>query len=156
MAHKWGIVVDLDRCTGCEACVVACHAENNLPTVGPVEAARQRAVHWIRVERYWEGEFPEVRVRFRPVMAGRYEIRSRAPAALVYANYFDAGESDLSQALAGTVRLNRAAAVGAAGAPQNHRLSAVPILLTLVLIAMVVGSGLLAGRALSWRRLGDV
>src|SRR5919201_1784681 len=68
MAHKWGLSVDLDRCTGCEACVTACHAENNIPTVGPEQAARGRAMHWIRVERYWEGEYPDVKLKFRPVM----------------------------------------------------------------------------------------
>jgi len=62
------MVVDLDRCTGCEACVVACHAENNIPTVGDSEAARGRAMHWLRVERYYEGEFPDVRLKFRPVL----------------------------------------------------------------------------------------
>jgi Fe-S-cluster-containing dehydrogenase component len=54
MAHKWGLVVDLDRCTGCEACVVACHAENNIPTAGEDQASRGRTMQWIRVERYWE------------------------------------------------------------------------------------------------------
>ena len=62
MAHRWGMVVDQDRCTGCGACVAACHAENNIPTVGDDQAARGRAMHWIRVERYWEGEFPDVRL----------------------------------------------------------------------------------------------
>ena len=67
MTHKWGLVVDLDRCTGCEACVVACHAENNIPTAGEDQAARGRAKHWIRVERYWEGDFPNPR---SPLSAG--------------------------------------------------------------------------------------
>ena len=53
---RWGMVVDLDRCTGCEACVLACHAENNLPIVGEEECHNGRAFNWIRVERYWEGE----------------------------------------------------------------------------------------------------
>ena len=54
MTHRWGMAVDLDRCTGCEACVTACHAENNISTAGAREQAeRGRAKHWIRVERYW-------------------------------------------------------------------------------------------------------
>ena len=62
------MAVDLDKCTGCEACVTACHAENNIPTVSAQQAARGRAMHWIRVERYYEGDFPDVRVKFRPVL----------------------------------------------------------------------------------------
>ena len=65
---RWGMAADLDRCTGCGACVTACHAENNISTVGPYQAMRGRAKHWIRVERYWEGEFPDVKLKFRPVM----------------------------------------------------------------------------------------
>jgi ferredoxin len=53
MAHRWGMVIDLDRCTGCEACVAACHAENNLATVSDEQAARGRAMHWIRIDRYF-------------------------------------------------------------------------------------------------------
>ena len=66
--YRWGMAVDLDKCTGCEACVAACHAENNIPTVGAQQAARGRAMHWIRVERYYEGNFPDVKVKFRPVL----------------------------------------------------------------------------------------
>jgi Fe-S-cluster-containing dehydrogenase component len=68
MSHKWGLAVDLDRCTGCEACVVACRAENNIPTVGQDQAARGRSMQWIRGERTWEGDFPTPKVRFQPVM----------------------------------------------------------------------------------------
>jgi Fe-S-cluster-containing dehydrogenase component len=68
MAYRWGMAVDLDKCTGCEACVTACHAENNIPTVSAEQASRGRAMHWIRVERYFEGHFPDVKVKFRPVL----------------------------------------------------------------------------------------
>ena len=65
---KWGMAIDIDRCDGCNACVVAWRSENNAPTAGPEQAENGRAIEWIRVERHVEGEFPNVRVRFVPVM----------------------------------------------------------------------------------------
>jgi Fe-S-cluster-containing dehydrogenase component len=87
MPHRWAMVVDLDRCTGCETCVVACRAENNVPTVGPDQAACGRAIHWIRVERYFEGEFPEVRVKFRPVLCQQCDDAPCEPVCPTYASY---------------------------------------------------------------------
>jgi molybdopterin-containing oxidoreductase family iron-sulfur binding subunit len=81
------MVVDLDRCTGCEACVTACHAENNIPTVGPEEAGKGRAHHWIRVERYWEGEFPEIKARFLPVFCQQCDAAPCETVCPVYATY---------------------------------------------------------------------
>ena len=66
---RWAMVVDLDRCTGCQACLVACHAENNVPVAGEAQAAYGRWLHWIIVQRYWEGEYPNVKARFNPVMS---------------------------------------------------------------------------------------
>ncbi len=90
MPHKWGMVVDLDRCTGCEACVVACRAENNIPTVGEAQAAKGRAIHWIRIERYWEGEFPEARVKFMPVLCQQCDAAPCEPVCPTYASYHNA------------------------------------------------------------------
>ena len=87
MAHHWGMAVDLDRCTGCGACVTACHAEINIPTVGPDEAARHRAMHWIRIERYWEGEFPDVQVKFRPVLCQQCNNAPCEPVCPTYASH---------------------------------------------------------------------
>jgi Fe-S-cluster-containing dehydrogenase component len=87
MPHHWAMVVDVDRCTGCEACVVACHAENNIPTVGDDQAERGRAMHWIRVERYWEGEYPNARLRFQPVMCQQCESAPCEPVCPTYASY---------------------------------------------------------------------
>jgi molybdopterin-containing oxidoreductase family iron-sulfur binding subunit len=66
--YAWTMTIDLDRCTGCEACVTACQAENNIPIVGEEELAKGREMQWIRIERYWEGEYPDVKLRFIPML----------------------------------------------------------------------------------------
>lgn len=87
---RWGMAVDLDSCTGCGACVTACHAENNISTVGAQQAAIGRAKHWIRVESYWEGEFPDVRMKFRPVMCQHCENAPCEPVCPTYASHHTA------------------------------------------------------------------
>ena len=66
--YKWGMVVDADRCTGCQACVVACQAENNVPINEESRFVEHRAKEWIRIERYWEGEYPNIKAHFLPVL----------------------------------------------------------------------------------------
>lgn len=63
---RWGMVIDLDRCTACQACTVACRAENNVPSAGPEETLRGRAILWNDLVVYREGEYPHVSMRYIP------------------------------------------------------------------------------------------
>lgn len=87
LPHRWQMVIDLDRCTGCEACVVACHAENNIRISGAQEAGEGRAINWIRIERYWEGEYPDVKAKFMPVLCQHCADAPCEPVCPVYASY---------------------------------------------------------------------
>lgn len=63
---RWGMVIDLDKCTACQACVIACKAENNIPFSSPHEADKNRVISWMMILPITEGEYPNLRVRYVP------------------------------------------------------------------------------------------
>jgi len=88
LGGRWGMVVDQDLCTGCQACVAACSMENNVPFVGEEDAGYGRAMHWIRIERLWEStEYPEVKMTpFQPTMCQQCHNAPCEPVCPVYAS----------------------------------------------------------------------
>ncbi len=112
--NRWGMAIDLDACTGCQACVVACQAENNVPSVGKGDIDYGRSIQWLRVERWWDrggheapaghagsglvgtahaAEAPPPRqpsARFLPMLCQHCEVAPCEPVCPVFAAYHTA------------------------------------------------------------------
>jgi molybdopterin-containing oxidoreductase family iron-sulfur binding subunit len=88
---RWGMAIDLDKCTGCSACVVACHSENNVPWVGEDQVVMGRDMTWIRIERYYENvdatHASHLDVRFLPMLCQHCGNAPCEPVCPVYATY---------------------------------------------------------------------
>ncbi len=83
--HRWAMVVDLDKCIGCHACVAACYAENNIGIVGAEEISRRREMSWIRIDRYIDWQEPAAPILFQPMLCQHCDAAPCEPVCPVFA-----------------------------------------------------------------------